>query len=335
MLIPTYNRAARLDHAISSAFDQAPEGVMVHVFDNASTDGTEELVRRRISAGEPVRYTRHETNCGPIANFQHALSSVTTEFFVPLADDDWLVPGFLTQALAYLVKDPTLGAAIFKTEARTEDGSVLETYPQVMSERRKGRLEPSEHLEDWLRFGHYHWSSVLWRRTVLDHIGAPYLHVGLPSDVDFQVLAFSACPVVLVDALGAGYLIHGGQHGGDLSMDHLRGWATIFRNLDREILGRRLMTTERYLELRRTARDRYGILWHRGNPPESAKDLRVLALDAGFGLDDWDLAYRLAGLAEQASPTAPLFQPPHWIKSADTDVAALDRIIVEAMGSKA
>ncbi len=113
VVIPTYNRGARLERAIASVLDTAPPGVRIHVFDNASTDDTSARVRRMIRAGLPVHYRRHEENLGPIANFQAALNSVVTEFFVPLADDDWLEPGFLRAALAQLDGQREIGAAIF------------------------------------------------------------------------------------------------------------------------------------------------------------------------------------------------------------------------------
>ncbi len=149
------------------------------------------------------------------------------------------------------------GRRFFITRAHDVQGQVLDAYPQAMAQRRKGRLEPGEHLAEWLRFGHYHWSSVLWRREVLDTVRFPFLHVGLPSDVDFQLRAFARWPVVLVDAVGAGYLIHDGQYGGALSIEHLPAWARIFRALDRAILGDGLIPPADYAHLRRIARDRY------------------------------------------------------------------------------
>lgn len=338
VVIPTYNRGARLERAMASALETAPPGVCIHVFDNASTDDTPARIRRLIEAGRPIHYHRHEENLGPIANFQAALNSVVTEFFVPLADDDWLEPGFLKAALAQLDGQREIGAAIFITRAQNEQGQVLDAYPQAMDQRRKGRLEPGEHLAEWLRFGHYHWSSVLWRREVLDTVRFPFLHVGLPSDVDFQVRAFARWPVVLVDAVGAGYLIHDGQHGGALSIEHLPAWARIFRALDRAILGEGLLPPADYAHLRRIARDRYLGLWRRGTPPAEAVALRDLAFAAGLDLDDWDFAYHLAGLAEAAAPEAiPSWTvegarpgPPHWPPHPSPAAAAFDRLLIAA-----
>jgi glycosyltransferase involved in cell wall biosynthesis len=334
VLIPTCNRGARLERAIASALDTAPPGVCIHVFDNASTDDTQARIRRMIRAGLPIHYRRHAENLGPIANFQAALNSVVTEFFVPLADDDWLEPGFLKAALAQLDGHGEIGAAIFITRAQNEQGQVLDAYPQAMDQRRKGRLEPGEHLAEWLRFGHYHWSSVLWRREVLNTVGFPFLHVGLPSDVDFQARAFAHWPVVLVDAVGAGYLIHDGQHGGALSIEHLPAWARIFRALDRAILGDGLIPPADYAHLRRIARDRYLGLWRRGTPPAAPAILGEMALAAGLDLDDWDFAYHLAALAEAAAPEGkadwPAAGPPHWSAHPSQAAAAFDRLLITA-----
>lgn len=319
ILIPTFNRPAMLERALKSVIESGCGSLVLRVFDNGSTDEAKAVIDRLKTPDIPIHYQKNPVNIGPIANFQQALGCVTTEYFVPLADDDWLYPDFVANALAILEADRTLGAAIYMTQARDCHGNLLETYPQMPDQRRFGRLEPAEHLEDWLRFGHYAWSSILWRRSVLETVGAPFLHAGLPSDVDFQLRVFTRFPIFRVNQPGAGYLIHEGQGGAALSACHLADWARIFLALDRSVAGEELLSQPHYAALRKMALSRYRPLWRRGLPEKAPEDLEDLAIMAGVCLDDWDYALDLLrqadAKAERSSPCAGFDPPRHWTRA--------------------
>lgn len=87
--IPTYNRAFFLDEALQSVLAQTYRKLEILVSDNASTDGTSDIVRR-YSQDERVHYQRHENNCGMVANWNSCLERAQGEFFFLLSDDDLL-----------------------------------------------------------------------------------------------------------------------------------------------------------------------------------------------------------------------------------------------------
>jgi glycosyltransferase involved in cell wall biosynthesis len=100
--IPTYNRAAGLRRAVASALAQDYPCMEVVISDNASTDETrafcEELVRR-----DPrVRYVRQPVNVGPVGNFVHALEQCVGEYFMWLADDDWIDADYVRRCMEVL-----------------------------------------------------------------------------------------------------------------------------------------------------------------------------------------------------------------------------------------
>lgn len=241
-----------------------------------------------------VTYFQNETNIGPIANFQHALGKIETEYFVPLADDDWLLPDFIYEAYQILEDDEELAAAVFVTEMQDETGRLLRTYPDNLDKLRFGKLWPREHLRDWMSYSHYGWSSILWRRKVLQHIGPPYLHVGLPSDVDFQAQIFSQYPVYLVNKPGAVYLTHAAQGSHSMNMTQLGNWARLFRRLDRRILENHLFESAEHLALRSNGQSQYQTVWRDPVPNIDRNTLIRFAAEAGVVLNDWELAIRLA-----------------------------------------
>jgi uncharacterized coiled-coil protein SlyX len=191
------------------------------------------------------------------------------------------------------------GAAIFVTEQRTEAGVIECTYPSAPEKITAGLLEPREHLRDWINYGHYGWSSVLWRSDTLKVVKPPYLHVGLPSDVDFQAQIFCRYPVVVVNQVGAVYLVHDGQASRGYDILSVPSWVSLFRRLDRAVLKADLFNADEYIDLRQLLINRYRGIWNR--PSAGMTDDRRLmriAVLAGFRLADWNLAYSLVSRVE-------------------------------------
>jgi glycosyltransferase involved in cell wall biosynthesis len=105
VLIPTYNRAAMLAEAVDSALAQSWPNLEIIVSDNASTDGTAEVMARY--RGEPrLRYHRNPANLGAVGNFRQAIRDLATgDFFVLLSDDDCLLDSDYLAKAARIIQD--------------------------------------------------------------------------------------------------------------------------------------------------------------------------------------------------------------------------------------
>lgn len=107
--IPTYNRTALLRTTIESVLNQDGVSFEAIVFDNASTDGTPEMVE---SFDDPrLRIERSPTNVGLIGNFNRALSAGTAPLLTVLHDDDVLLPGSLALRAELLRSDESMVVA--------------------------------------------------------------------------------------------------------------------------------------------------------------------------------------------------------------------------------
>ncbi|RST54309.1 glycosyltransferase family 2 protein [Variovorax sp. MHTC-1] len=91
VVIPTFNRRAHLQTAVESVLAERRVPIALHIFDNASTDETEKYGRALAAQDLRVSYTRRSENIGATGNYSQALASISTEYFVPLADDDCLL----------------------------------------------------------------------------------------------------------------------------------------------------------------------------------------------------------------------------------------------------
>ncbi|WP_052810698.1 glycosyltransferase family 2 protein [Variovorax paradoxus] len=294
VVIPTFNRRERLERAVQSVLQETRVPIVLHIFDNASTDDTEGYARELSARDARVVYTRNAANIGGHSNYAKALDSVEAEYFVPLADDDYLLPDFLHDAYGILEAHESACAAVFLTQTRTDSGAVGMTYPEHPDKIRLGLVNPHDHMRDWLTYGHYSWSSVLWRSKVLAEVGAPYLHVGLPSDVDFQTQIFCTYPVYIVNRLGAVYTQHEDQASMGYDLSHIKSWGALFKRLDRAVLDRGLFSVEEYLPLRAKMQQRYRSTWNIAAKEElDSRQLVSSASAAGFRLGDWPLAFSL------------------------------------------
>ncbi len=101
--IPTYNRPQSLERAVRSALSQTQSDLEVVVSNDASTDPEVAALLDRLSAEDArLRVSTQPQNLGHAANYQWVLEQSAGEYFMWLADDDWIDPGYVSQCLAVL-----------------------------------------------------------------------------------------------------------------------------------------------------------------------------------------------------------------------------------------
>lgn len=165
-LIPTYQRQQSLGRAIQSVQQQSEDRIRIAVFDNASTDDTEYLVREIARYDKRVTYHRNDFNIGANANYEKAMASVTTPFFSLFADDDELKPNFYKVALNFLLANPQCGLCGGLTEVRKTD-QTTRIWPINWQDGMYAR----EDAISLLTSEHITWTSILFDSTVLKTVG--------------------------------------------------------------------------------------------------------------------------------------------------------------------
>lgn len=295
VIITTHNRVVMLQRALESVLQEVRVPIKAHVFDNASADGTQDYLEELAAKDSRVVVTRNSENIGAVANYIKAFTSVKSAFFVPLADDDWLLPNFLFEGYAMLKEHPDAGAAIFFAQAVNEGGEILGTYPDQRPDVPTGYLSPGAHMRELMNYGHYLWSSILWTKATMDHVGYPFFHTGPPSDVDYQIQVFSKFPVVVTTDFGAVYYNHAAQNSSNIGMEELPLWAKLFTRVDKSVSP--LFDAEEYARLRNALILRYQEAWRR-TPKVAIEQRRLLPLAAlaGGRLNDIETMAKLVNL---------------------------------------
>jgi len=98
--IPTHDRREMLLTALRSVLDQDHSDIEVVVSDNASVDGSADMVER---LGDPrVKLLRQKRNIGSVANHNACVEAASGAWILFLHDDDLLQPGGLERVAALL-----------------------------------------------------------------------------------------------------------------------------------------------------------------------------------------------------------------------------------------
>lgn len=106
--IPTFNRAEKLDKALKSAINQDYPNIEIIVLDNASTDHTQTIVKNIQTNDNRVYYYVNPKNIGATNNFNKVVQLAKTEYYMWLADDDWMEPNYISVCMQELIKDSQL-----------------------------------------------------------------------------------------------------------------------------------------------------------------------------------------------------------------------------------
>jgi glycosyltransferase involved in cell wall biosynthesis len=194
-IIPTYRRPQLLRRAISSVLEQEDASLQVCIYDNASGDETADVVASLAAKDGRVIYHRHPTNIGGIANFLFGMSRVETPFFSLLSDDDYLLPGFYRRALTGLIEAPQAICWAGMTLNVDERGVIWDA--RVRHWAREGLLVPPDGFMAMTGGMAPTWTGILFRREVLDLVGAPDAEVLGPSDLEYLLRLAARFPYVL------------------------------------------------------------------------------------------------------------------------------------------
>ena len=100
--MPVYNGAAFIEQALKALLAQTYRPFTLLIADNASTDGTWDILQDWAGRDSRIILHRHETNIGMAGNFRYLLDRAETKYFMWHACDDWVSPNFLDALCAVL-----------------------------------------------------------------------------------------------------------------------------------------------------------------------------------------------------------------------------------------
>jgi glycosyltransferase involved in cell wall biosynthesis len=226
VIIPVYNGERFLAEAIRSVLEQTLPPDEVIVVDDGSTDGSASIVAGLArTSSPPIRYVYQE-NQGPAAARNCALTTATGTMIAFMDADDLWLPDKTRQQAAVLAAHPAAGAAW--GDAITFGGESVEEARAV------GKVIPAHPM--------FLLQSMLFRRTVLDRVGAFDAQLRVGEDVDWLLRAIDQ---------GVKFVLHREQavyyrrHEANLTADRDAARRTFHSMFQRAIRRRRLTQPDR------------------------------------------------------------------------------------------
>lgn len=126
--MPVFNGENFVAGAIDSILAQTFGDLELIVSDNASTDATEEIVRRYAAADPRVSYHRNERNLGAAPNYNRTFAMAGGEYFKWAAHDDLLARTFLRECVDVLDGNASAVLCHCLVEYIDSDGASLGTF---------------------------------------------------------------------------------------------------------------------------------------------------------------------------------------------------------------
>ena len=126
--MPVFNGEATIRAALESVLAQTYGNLEVLVYNNGSTDGTEEVVLEIAQADPRLTYRSGKTNLGVTHSFNETFRMSTGSYFMWAAADDDLGTTFVETGVALLEEEPGIGVSVPFVTAYLEghDGPVYE-----------------------------------------------------------------------------------------------------------------------------------------------------------------------------------------------------------------
>jgi glycosyltransferase involved in cell wall biosynthesis len=144
MLIPCWNAAATIERALASVLDERGLAFECIVVDDASTDGTGEIVQAVADQDPRVVPIRLPANVGVSAARNRGLESVRGDWVAFHDADDLMLPGWL-EALMGPTTDPTVQAVIGQRIWSDGQRTWLSSRYDIPDIREPGRKSISTH----------------------------------------------------------------------------------------------------------------------------------------------------------------------------------------------
>jgi glycosyltransferase involved in cell wall biosynthesis len=233
----TYNRAAMLREALEAALaqSQAPEEIVVA--DDASADGTREMLEALAAADPRVKVIRRETNSGGVVNCNAAMQAASGDLIAWCSDDDRFLPGHLEASAAFLEAHPETGLVHSGFTDAVETAEEISIEPRRLRARAPLIAGPRNLFGYLTRY--YDWpfhpSTLVMRREVWQRVGLFDPAYAL-ADTDWFVRAAGMFPTAMLPRHGVLNRRHRGNWSNRVGSARMQ--AEIFEIVERAMVRR-------------------------------------------------------------------------------------------------
>jgi len=208
VLIPSYNQENVIEQTVMSALTQNYDNLEVVVSDDASVDGTPQILREiQGKYPERLKIFLHQTNLGVTKNHTRGLLECGGDFIAFQDGDDLFLPGKIIKQVEFMLKYPDCTISFHDVDVfDSETGETLYLWSQRFGRREGGMYE-------LVRYGNYLSSvSVMVRRIHLPEYGYDdRIRIGSDWLLWLETLSRGKGKIYYLDEILARYRRHAGN----------------------------------------------------------------------------------------------------------------------------
>ena len=120
-----YNHGRYIGEALEAILEQSYRPHEIIVIDDASTDGSVEVVERFVERHPTVRLVQNDRNLGTVETFNRGLDEATGDYVYFPASDDKVLPGLFERSMHLLGQNPQAGLCTALPRTLSETGEDL------------------------------------------------------------------------------------------------------------------------------------------------------------------------------------------------------------------
>lgn len=109
VIMPNYNHARYVATAIRSVIDQSRRPDELIILDDGSVDESPQVIEEMTKGHPWIRVERNPRNMGMLWTVQRLMKLVRGDYLIPVASDDYFLPGFFEKAMEMAAQYPDAG----------------------------------------------------------------------------------------------------------------------------------------------------------------------------------------------------------------------------------
>lgn len=192
----SFNQAEFLERTIKSVLEQDYPNVEYIVVDPGSTDGSRAIIDRYI---DRIASTVFEPDNGAADGLNKGFAKATGDIYGFLNSDDILLPGALSEAVAYLVQHP-------KTDVVSGHSTIIDADDKLIRKGYSGRFSLRRYA---YRGAGLMQPSTFFRKEIFEKVGGFYVQNKISWDGELFVdMALRGAKFSRANCLWSGFRLH-------------------------------------------------------------------------------------------------------------------------------
>lgn len=184
-----YNHKPYIKAAIQSVLDQTYDNIELIIIDDASPDGSQEVIEQIIASHPGIKYFPLEQNRGNCRAFNYGLKHAKGEFIIDLAADDILKPSRVAEGVkGFKERGAEYGVNFSDAELINEKGTFLRTFYTRTGNKLLPKISQDYVYPDLLKRYYICPPTLMYRKVVYDQLNG-YDESLAYEDFDFLLRA--------------------------------------------------------------------------------------------------------------------------------------------------